>query len=135
MYQKILSGLMFWVLTASTATGTPIWQPQIQIMFRPDFRKIVPAVIWQIPFNGPARALIIHFSRLSLDIPYQNALIVIPPEITGMQNLIVIHVTNRIISVLQIRIIVPRNFQQTARIATRSLRAGSRQLSITALFH
>jgi hypothetical protein len=84
-------------LIASTATETPIWQPQIQIMLRPDFRRIVLHAIWLIRFNGPEQVLIIRFSHLCLDILYQNALIVTPPEITGMQKPIAIRVISRIL--------------------------------------
>jgi hypothetical protein len=65
---------MFLGLIALTATETLFWLPQIQIMFRPDFRRIVLHAIWLIRFNGPEQVLIIRFFRLHSDMHHLPAL-------------------------------------------------------------
>jgi hypothetical protein len=125
---------MFLGLIVLIVIEVTFWQPQIQIMPRPDFRRIVLHAIWLIRFNGPEQVLIIRFSHLCWDILCQNALIVTLPEITRMQKPIAIRVISRIIWGPQTPITTLQNSQQTVWIAILLTLAGNLQLSITVLF-
>jgi hypothetical protein len=63
-----------------------------------------------------------------LDIQLLPALIVIKAEITQQHQLIVIHVTNRIILQQQIQIMLQQEYQLHVRLAIQLIRDGNQQL-------